>query len=123
MSKLEKGIEVLHIENGRLKRGVIQTIYDTLNIAVVSFEDGSFGKINISDLAISARSKVKPEPKQEEKPVEKSEITITPEEFKKTVIETATKVAMSGKFDEAHLITAIGALLHKELFFDAVKND
>lgn len=129
MSKFEKGTTVLHIVNNRLKRGTILSIYDTLNVAVVSFEDGSTEKVKLSDLAISYEEKRRQEPEKirEEKPsnpVEKSEITITPVEFRKKVVDLATEKSMNGKFKEGFVITYIGAELHKALFYDdAVNNE
>lgn len=125
MSEFKEGTRVLAIENSKMKRGVISSLYDVLGVAVVQFDDDSVGKVKVSDLVIDQEA-TKEEPEKPTEPVEKSEITITPDEFKKI----ASKVVMKNvkKMGEGGgllvlTFTIFVAELHGALFFDAVDND
>ena len=126
MSKFKEGTRVLAIVDSEMKRGVISSFYDVLGVAVVQFDDNSVGKVKISDLAISHEEERRQEPEKPTEPVEKSEITITPDEFKKI----ASKVVMKNVKQMGEgggllglTFTIFVAELHRALFFDAVDND
>lgn len=125
MSKFKTGMRVVVIdENNEVRKGVINTVYEDMEIAIVKFDDGNVEKVHFSYLGIEPETK-----DQEEKPtepVEKSEITITPDEFKKI----ASKVVMKNveKMGEGGgllglTFTIFAVELHRALFFDAVDND
>ena len=126
MSKFEKGVRVVVIDadTREIRKGVINASYEDLEIAIVKFDDGNVEKVAFNYLGIEPETKVQEEKPTE--PVEKSEITITPDEFKKI----ASKVVMRNveKMGEGGGLiglsfTIFSAELHRALFFDAVDND
>ena len=126
MSKFKPGLRVCVIDadTSELRKGVIKSICYELEIAIVKFDDDNVEKVRFDCLGIEPETKVQEEKPTE--PVEKSEITITPEEFKKI----ASKVVMRNVEkmpDGGGLLglsfTIFSAELHRALFFDAVDND
>lgn len=122
MSKFKPGFRVVVIDGDthEIRKGVINATYEEVEIAIVKFDDGNVEKVSFDCLGIE------PEPTvQEEKPtepVEKSEITITPDEFRNVsmnVVEEMTKdQPMVGLAITLYLMK-----LHRALFFDAVDNE
>lgn len=125
MSKFNNGMRVVVIdEHNRVRKGVIVNVHDILEIAIVKFDDEHVEKVHFSCLGIEPESRE--EPKKASKPVEKSEITITPDEFKKiasrVVAEEAKKLGKDGiMFGLA--LTIVTAKIHGALFFDEGDND
>ena len=125
MSKFKVGTRVVVIdEKHELRKGTIDTVYLDMEIAIVKFDDGNTEKVHFSNLGIEPETKAQEEKATE--PVEKSEITITPEEFQKisidVITEEVTKMGQNGKLLEI-IITILVAKIHGALFIDAVDND
>ena len=126
MSKFTEGTRVLIIVDNQLKRGTIRYIYEDIGIATVAFDDGEIGKVSIADLALSYDEERREEPKAPTEPVEKSEITITPDEFKKIASKIISK--STGKIGEGGGLlvlsfTILVSQIHRALFYDEGDND
>lgn len=125
--KMNIGDRVVMIENHELRRGVIRNIYTDIPtpILVVEFDDGEIEKVYPGDVALEPKTEIKEdqEVKEEKKPVEKSEITITPEEFMEIASNVVAKEAIKG----GPLVTMLGAILmselHEKLFIDEGENE
>lgn len=126
MSKFTVGtrVGVIDADTNEIRKGVINAVYPDIEIAIVNFDDGNVEKVSFDYLGIEPDNKAQEEKPTE--PVEKSEITITPGEFKKI----ASKVVMKNvkKMDEGGewlglAFTIFVVELHKALFFDEVDND
>ena len=117
MSKFKPGVRVAVIDSDthEIRKGVIDNVYETLEVAIVKFDDGNVEKVGFDYLSIESETKI-----QEEKPTEseeKSEITITPEEFMEiscSVIAKETKDMPVVGFVCAGIMSKI----HKALFDD-----
>lgn len=129
--KFEIGDRVLTIIDSKMYKGTIKRLHLDLPrpVAIIDLDDGTTGKFYITDIIPEPKEskevKEEPEKVQEEKPtepVEKSEITITPEEFRNVsmnVVEELTKdQPMVGLAITLYLMK-----LHRALFFDAVENE
>lgn len=118
MKTFEPGTRVVVIDGdtNELRRGVIKTVHAVCEIAIVKFDDGNFEKVEFDCLGFE------PEPAKPTEPVGKSEITITPDEFKKI----GTKVMMDIMKEHDPVIGlfsgVIVAKIHHALFSDAVDN-
>ncbi len=125
MSKFKVGVKVVTIESGKVRNGVIEKTFDNINIALVKFENGDIEKVHMSRLGIVEQEE-KPVEEKPSKPVEKSEITITPDEFKKTASKVIAK-SVEKMENGGGLLTLTFTLLivelHRALFYDAVEND
>ena len=121
MAVFKPGVRVGLCDNSEIRTGTIKEIYGQLNIAIVAFDDGDVEKVHVSDLGILPEKKVQ-EPKE---PVEKSEITITPDEFEKVasrvVAEEAKKLGKDGVLFGLAL-TIVTAKIHGALFIDEGDN-
>jgi hypothetical protein len=115
--RFTEGAKVITIEDNKIKKGVIKSLYDTMSIAIVKFEDGSVGKIEISKLALDQDEKKHEEPEKPTESVEKSEITITPEEFRNIAVGVVVKETKDNVI-VGLVLTRLIAKLHKALFFD-----
>ena len=124
--KMSVGDRVVMIENHELRRGVIRNIYTDIPtpILVVEFDDGEIEKVYPGDVALEPKVEVKEdqEVKEEKKPVEKSEITITPGEFEEIAVDTVVEFAKD-KFMLALALSAFCETLHKKLFTNEGEND
>ena len=125
MSKIKENMKVIVIgENNKIENGTVKTVYEKLGTAIVELDDGYIIKVRLIDLGIPETSEpvedIKEEPKRE--PVEKSEITITPEEFRNIGVDVIKKQAKKNPMIVLPF-TVFLAELHKALFFDAVEND
>lgn len=120
---------VVTIKNGNLRKGIIRRIYADIPtpILIVEFDDGEIEKVYPGDVAIEPKTErqedepVKEETK-EKKPVEKSEITITPEEFENIAVDMVVEFAKD-KFMLALALSAFCEELHKKLFVNEGEND
>lgn len=120
MSKFREGQRVVTIVDSELKEGVIVTLYETAKVAIVKFDDRHVEKVHFSDLSIPPQKES--EPVEPVKVVEKSEITITPAEFRE--ICTSVAVEESKGNDLIGFAFAIfSAKLHSALFLDEGDND
>ena len=123
MSKFTVGtrVGVIDADTNEIRKGVINAVYPDIKLAIVKFDDGNVEKVGFNYLGIEPETKA-----QEEKPtapVEKSEITITPDEFKKTGAKVMAEMIkkhdpMLGMFAGVIIVE-----IHKKLFFDEVNNE
>ena len=115
---------VVTIKNGKLRKGIIRNIYADIPtpILVVEFDDGEIEKVYPGDVALEPKAEPVKEETKEEKPVEKSEITITPGEFKKIGIKTIMKFSDNDPI-VALCLTTFCANLQKALFTNEGEND
>lgn len=118
--KINEGDRVGVVSNGEIKKGVVMSVYNDLDYAIVKFEDG-VGKVMLHNIGLLPEEKDQ-DPKETKKPVEKSEITITPEEFQNIGIKVCTKLAE--KLGPGYLLrcSVILASLHTALFIEG-END
>ena len=125
MSKFKPGLRVVVIDGDthEVRKGVINASYENVEVAVVKFDDGNVKKVSFEYLGVEPETKAQEEKPTE--PVEKAEITITPDEFKKIVskviIENVEKMPGGGGL-LGLTFTIFVAELHRALFFDAVDN-
>ena len=124
--KMSIGDRVVMIENHEIRRGTILNMYVDIPtpILVVEFDDGAIEKVYPKDVALEPKAEVKEdqEVKEETKPVEKSEITITPEEFSKIAVDTIIKFTKDDPIVSLALTVFISEL-HIALFVDEDEND
>lgn len=121
MRKFEIGTRVVVIDgdNHEIREGEITSLYSSINIAIVKFDDGETEKVNFDYLGFAPEKKYeesKAEPKEE--PVVKSEITITPGEFSKIASSIATEMVIRHGSHNIILCADFCASLHQALFFD-----
>lgn len=118
--KFNVGDRIVTVINGELRKGVIKELYQVSPpVVVVRLEDGSLAKVLYNDIA--------PEPQAEDnqgenKPIEKPEITITPDEFKKI----AARVIVEETEDHPIAGLAFAVMVRKiynALFVDESEND
>lgn len=125
---MKQGDTVAIIEHGEIKKGILKDVKALDRpVAIVDF-DGEIRKVLVEDLAkVQEDTKDETEEIQEDKePVEKSEITITSDEFKKIATDVADreveKIEKGGGLLD--IIFAIFVVkLRRALFFDAVENE
>lgn len=120
MNNFKPGARVGVLENGEIRKGTIKHAYYDYSIAIVAFEDGNVGKVHFSDLGLLPEEKAQ-EPKE---PVEKSEITITPEEFKNVAMKVISEVTTKAGTPLVGIaFSIIIAKIHRALFIDEGEND
>ena len=121
---MKQGDTVAIIEHGEIKKGILkdEKVLDR-PVAIVDF-DGEIRKVLVDDLArVQEESE---EIQEDNEPVEKSEITITPDQFRD--ITTSIIGEECAKMGSAGLMVgmAIGIIMgkiHNELFIDGAEND
>lgn len=121
---MKQGDTVAIIEHGEIKKGILKDVKALDRpVAIVDF-DGEVRKVLVEDLAkVQEESE---EIQEDNEPVEKSEITITPDQFHD--ITTSIIGEECAKMGSAGLMVgmAIGIIMgkiHTELFADGVEND
>lgn len=127
MSKLTMGCKVFVINDDHtLRKGTLKRIYDSVNIAVVDFDDneGAFEKVSLDKLGIlEEKTETTTEKERPSAPVEKSEITITPDEFRDICSKMVAKDFKSYDSIVALTITIAYSKLHRALFFEDPENE
>ena len=121
---MKQGDTVAIIEHGEIKKGILKDV-KVLDrpVAIVDF-DGEIRKVLVDDLArVQEESE---EIREDNEPVEKSEITITPDQFHDITTEIIGEEC--AKMGSAGLMVgmAIGIIMgkiHNELFIDGAEND
>ncbi len=116
MSKLIKGSRVGMIENGKIVKGTVKEVYFEVGYAVVEFDCETTRKVLLSNLAVLPEESQ--EPKSPTEPVEKSEITITPEEFENIAGKVGAKLAFKFGPDFILKSAILMAKLHEALFIE-----
>lgn len=126
MIEFKPGLRVVVIDEDthEVRKGVINASYEGVEVAIVKFDDGNVEKVGFDYLGIEPETKVQEEKPTE--PVEKSEITITPGEFRKLCTRVIAEEVKEHKEIGGLLeltFTIFSAELHRALFFDdAVDN-
>ena len=126
--KMSIGDRVVMIDNHELRRGTIINMYVDIPtpILVVEFDDGEIEKVYPKDVALEPKNEVKEDQEVKEektsKSVEKSEITITPDEFEKIYSKVAFEFAR-GNLEVGLMLSFLGANLHVALFVDEGDNE
>ena len=117
--KFNVGDKIVTVINGELCNGVIKELYP-INppVVVVRLEDGSLAKMSCNDIA--------PEPVTEtqetDEPIEKSEITITPEKFRDIVARVIAEETKEHPLVALAFASIMGNI-HRALFMDEWKNE
>lgn len=124
MSKLKEGVRVVVIDRNtnEIKKGVIDKAYFEMEIAIVKFDDGNVEKVPYEHLHIEPENDVQ----ETTEPVEKSEITITPDEFlniSSHVIGEITDKLEDNSGVIGLTMMVFAAELHNRLFRSEVDND
>ena len=122
MKKLEKGRRVGVIVDSRFERGTLTSMIEELNIGIVKLDNGEMLKVNLSTVAIDDTPKEDPNVKESE-PVEKSEITITPNDFMKTSTKVIADKCKCFDSITTLFITSVIAEIHRRLFYEDLDND
>jgi hypothetical protein len=118
--KFSKGDTIVTYDSGVCRKGVIGNVIDEVNppILLVKFEDSDeYEKITVDQVIPDS---VKGNEPEKCKSCNKSEITITPEEFRRIALELATEVC-DGNLTIGLAFAVYSAELHKALF--GVKSD
>lgn len=113
--KIDKGDRVGIIENGKIVKGTIKEVYLEVGYAVVAFDCGDVKKVLLSNLAVLPEENQ--EPKSPTEPVEKSEITITPEEFRNIACDVVARKTKDNPL-VGLVTTLLLADIHKALFIE-----
>ena len=116
----ETNDRVIMVEDGVIRHGVIAQVFEGLPVVIVKFDDGEVEKVNPQRLAIEPVEK-KEEPKVDET-IEKNEIMLTREMFKKAVVKLAAKTATEHDPLIGLTYTIFGVELERELFDESEGN-
>ena len=128
MPKFNVDDKIIVIENGKIRKGTIARIFDevTPNMALVAFDDlGDFEKVSVERIAlepIASGSEKDEYPEEENEPVEKSKITITPEEFEEIVCRVIAEETMDYKLVGLVFAGLMGKI-HRALFIEDWENE
>ena len=115
---------IMTIQDNKCRYGKIHTLFDNLTppVAMVEFEnengETTLEKVHVVDMVKVEDTEVTKTVAPIE-PVEKSEITLTPDEFRKTAINVLVNLTM-GKANETTNTLSVLVALHKALFFTDV---
>lgn len=109
------GDKVVTVKDGELRKGVIKTFYP-INppVFVIKFEDGSVEKVLYN--AVAPAPEADP-PEEVNKPVEKSEVTITPDDFKKISCRAVVKWTKDHEGIDSKLVAIMGEM-YRALFLE-----
>lgn len=122
MCKFKDGQKVVFISNNHdVKRGTIINVFEKCRIALVEMDDGSRESVLFSKMGIDVENVSQEE--KTNKQVEKSEITITPDEFKniaKDVVIESVKDINGGPM-LGIVFAVFVAKLHTALFCETVE--
>ena len=105
MKKFKIGDRVIVIEDNEVKRGTIKNIYPELCTIIVEFDDGNVGKVSELFIAHEPKTETKAETtveseveeKHEDAPRMRSEITITPDEFREVAVKVISDHTINGE--------------------------
>ena len=116
------GDKVVTIKDGELRKGVIKKGYPVNPpVFLIEYEDGNLDKIPYGIIAPEPKTET-PEDKNE--PIEKTEITITPGEFKKISYNVSADIAKeTNDYDLVLTATSLWAKLYRALFIEPCEND
>ena len=126
MSKFLNGTRVGFIgDDNYLKEGTIKQAFDDMQVATVLMDNGDLVKVKFSSLAILPEKTNQGEtPSEATEPIEKSEITITPDEFKEKSVKVISKLS---KEVNDSVLPMLGIMIisrvHRALFLEESEND
>lgn len=116
------GDEVVTIKNGELRKGVIKNFFPVNPpVFVIEFEDGTVDKVLYSNVAPAPKTETQ-EPEEKNEPVEKSEITITPDKFKEITCRVIAAETKNHKI-VGLVFASLMSKIHKALFVEPWEND
>ena len=105
---LSQGLRVVIIEDYKLKKGIIRTLYDECNVAIVELDNSQVLKVPFDRIAIDDNPKRENDPQQEESKAGdiKSTRVITKEEYKKALdlITDVNKITKKAKGNDSNAI-------------------
>ena len=123
MTKFNTDDRVMTIEKGQLRKGVVKKVFSEISdpVVIVEFEDGNVEKISPDNIALEPKATVENASASSEdfervEIITKSEITITPSEFKKIAVQIIAEECI----ENIDAIAGFGYLvsrLHSALFF------
>ena len=124
MSDFKTGtrVNVINWCSNEIKKGVINTVFEDIEIAIVQFDDGNVEKVYFSSLSIDQATEAKAQEEPTE-PVEKSGITITPDEFRKIAVDVITKESEKGGPILTIVCILLVSKLHRAIFGDEGNDD
>lgn len=111
----EIGDRVVTIRDGKLRRGVVKNAY-LINppVLAIEFEDGNVEKVFCNDVVREPKAE---NPKEENEPIEKAEITITPDEFREIVCRVIAEETKGYKIVGLAFMSIAGKI-HRALFIE-----
>lgn len=114
------GDKIVSIKDGELRRGIVKNFHPTVNppVFVIEFEDGSVEKVPYNNVT----KEPKAETVEENKPVVKSEITITPDKFKEIAVRVIAEATKDCKVVGVAFAQIMGKI-HRALFVEPWEND
>lgn len=114
------GDKIVSIKDGELRRGVVKNFYPMVNppVFLIEFEDGNVEKVPYSNVA----KEPKAETVENTEPVEKSEITITPDEFREITCRVIANETKEHKIVGLAFASVMGKI-HKALFVEPWENE
>ena len=113
------GDKVVTIKDGELRKGVIKNFFPVNPpVFVIEFEDGSVEKVLYSNVATGPKT----ETPEENAPVEKSEITITPGEFREITCRVIAEETKKHKIVGLAFASIMGKI-HRALFVEPWENE
>ena len=122
MKKVEfnTGDKIITIKDGELRKGVIKNFFP-INppVFLIEFEDGTVEKVLYSNVAPEPKTET---PEEKIEPVEKSEITITPDEFMSITTRVIAEETMD-RIEVGLAFAPIMAKIHTALFVDEWENE
>lgn len=121
MKKVEfsTGDKVVTIKDGELRSGEIRNFFPVNPpVFVVQYEDGTIAKVPYDNVAPAPKT----ETAAENAPVEKSEITITPDEFREIACRVIAENTKGRPLVGLAIVPLVGKI-HKALFEEPAKND
>lgn len=109
------GNKVVTIKDGELRKGVVKYCYPIYPpVFAVEFEDGTVEKVHYNNIAPEPKTET---PEERIEPVEKSEITITPDEFSSIAARIIVEETGSDVLTGLRFASIIGKL-REALFVD-----
>lgn len=124
--KMSVGDRVVIVEDSELRKGTIEKIFSEIApvILLVKFDNGEMRKMLPTDVALEPKENDQEKKVDEHsEPVEKTEITITPEEFSKIATKLVVKEFETGGPLLLSVGTILVAKLHQALFYDEGENE
>lgn len=115
------GDKIVTIKDGELRKGVVKNFYPMVTppVFAIEFEDGTVEKVLYNNIAPEPKTET---PEEEIEPVEKSEITITPDEFREITCRVIAEETTEHKVVGLAFASLMGKI-HRALFVDEWENE